>query len=251
MIKTANIADMLKQEEDFLWVVDNFQSEKERFMESFIFDQYKGWEYLMALNDIRATYDWREVLTIVDIGSRRSWFPFMLALKYPNSTVWATDIDSPDVYFTNGMPKTPPNLKFKQMFSEQTEMVFGKGQVDIITCMSVIEHIDKEIDSYWAMLNALRTNGILLMSTDLCLGKTCNRVPNRYYNFQMLQRRFDIIGDTITTPPRSIDIETVDQQLKKMDDNRELYHKLSDKVKGLFEFSDRNGLSAYWKMVRK
>jgi hypothetical protein len=89
------------------------------------------------------------------------------------------------------------------------------------------------------------------MTTDICLGKTYNKVPNRYYNFEMLQRRFDLIGDTITTLPRSMDIMTVDQQLRKMDVNRELYHKLNDNVKTLFEFSERNVISAYWKMVRK
>lgn len=100
--------------------------------------KHRRWEYGMALKSISMIGG---VKTILDVGSGKSPFPAILAML--GYDVEAADLGPRPTFYD----KWPVNIKWANL----KEWLPSKDGYDVVTCISVIEHVenDKEKLEWW------------------------------------------------------------------------------------------------------
>jgi 2-polyprenyl-3-methyl-5-hydroxy-6-metoxy-1,4-benzoquinol methylase len=106
--------------------------------------------------------------TLLDVGTGVTALPSLLDIHIPN--VYA--MDNITDYWPNGMT----NPHFEVMDDDITDPKF-EGPVDVITCISVLEHIVDEEQAVRSMIKLLRPGGKLLLTVPY---KHDEHVPDAY-----------------------------------------------------------------------
>ena len=97
---------------------------------------------------------------ILDVGSAKSVFPYYLALRGNN----VTTLDLVDEKFRKDMEDL---YDVKALTLDIRKFVPGlKNNFDLITCLSVIEHIDEDTKAILNLAEYLRPGGVIVVSSD-------------------------------------------------------------------------------------
>lgn len=247
MIKTFDVLDLPPFEEDLLFAFKRYRED----VFPNLFHCFRAWEYSSCLGSINKRFpDRTSKFTLVDIGGNNSWFSFWVADLYPNSTIWVTDTnDTYESYFYKGDPVIPPNVKYKKSFASQLEEKFGKGSVDIISCISVMEHIEVENEAYRQMLSILKPGSCLMMTVDFDI-KNPEKKVHRRYDRSMLLEQLDRVS-SLADFPKGFDINSSKEQEERLDANKRNYDRLSPVLRSGLKLWGMPYLSAFLEMVKK
>ena len=186
------------------------------------FDNYhmfRLFEYLKCYNEICARFDFEDEFTYLDIGSCRSYLPFFVADTFPNATVIMSDREEIDSYFIYGKPTYPQNLVCKIANCQTLSADISPESIDVISCISVIEHVDDEGLAYSEMLKCLKPNGVLCMTTDIDFRDPQDFHPRRF-NLDMFIARNNICSKL----PKTMDITNAKEQQYQWEANKKTYN---------------------------
>lgn len=168
------------------------------------------WEYPYVyyhLQKIKNLNPSDQKLKVVDFGSGVTFFPFAVAKMGIDvqcldiDPVCATDILSA----TNVVDIGPGKVSFSLI--EDDKLPVQKNQIDVVYCISVLEHIDNFESTIEQIVEILKPNGILILTIDLDLCGYLDISNERYLNLrESLLKHFEFLEVEETTHP--IDILT-------------------------------------------
>lgn len=132
----------------------------------------RWWEYVFAWTHIKELAESNKELSILDIGPALTFFPFFLSQN--GFKVTALDIDSRVRGWANtalARSKWLGNLKEKINFftGDITRKVFPGGSFDVVTNISVIEHISRKKEAIKEINRLLKSGGKLINTLDISL----------------------------------------------------------------------------------
>jgi len=209
------------------------------------FDNYhmfRLYEYLKCYQVILDKFDYSDKFTYLDVGSCRSFFPFFVAEMFPNALVIMSDMAPIDSYFIYDKPTYPKNLIGQYSDIQNLSQYVGVNSVDIISCISVIEHVDDEAKAYNEMLKCLKPDGVLCVTTDIDTVTPQDFHPRRY-DEALFRTRQQTMCDKL---PRYIDVNK-DTQSYKVDENKRIYdNKISLDIRDEIELYDLHYLAGFF-----
>ncbi len=243
MIETFDV-EYLKERENIIRSILKY-CPKEIFHDNY--HMFRLFEYIKCFDVIRNNFAVEEQFTYVDVGSCRSYLPYYVALNYPYATVYMTDLEKIPNYFLWGEPKWHSNLRFEKANCHTLSKTFGENSVDIISCISVIEHTDDEKLSYEQMMKTLKAGGHLCMTTDIDFTDPSEQHP-RKYNTEMFAKRNKEFFSYI---PDKLDISSAEEQLAKVENNKKIYETFPEDIKKDVEMYSMHYLAGFYEIVKE
>lgn len=146
--------------QNYPWPVDNLHNWS------------RWWEYVFAWAHIKESAESNKKLRILDIGPALTFFPFFLSQN--GFTVTALDIDGrvkgwADTALTRSKWLGSLKRKINFITGDITRKVFPKGSFDIVTNISVIEHISRKKEAIREINRLLKSGGKLINTLDISL----------------------------------------------------------------------------------
>jgi len=247
MIKTLAVGDLIPFQGELQFILDHFP--KHQFGENFAI--FRAWEYMTTYARLVQLMGFDNEFTMVDIGSCRSWFPYYIAMKFPKATVYMTDMKLIDKHFQDinvETPPQPPNLHFRVADVMNLSHSFEPNSISVITCLSVIEHVDDETKAYQEMMKVLVRAGVLLMTTDIDYTDE-SQEHGRRYDLYKLYEAMSCIKDQAYIPS-TMDVLNEEQQVERRADNIELYSSLRTQIQDNFWCPMLHYLAGQWEIVK-
>lgn len=128
----------------------------------------RQWEYLYTLSHIRSHVTQQSSLRILDAGSGVTFFPWLLAEEFPNARVTCCDRDSTfESVFNNINQQRQARVSFTH--TNLHELPYENASVDIIFCISVLEHTDNHHQILDEFKRVLKQDGLLIITFDISL----------------------------------------------------------------------------------
>jgi len=121
-----------------------------------LFHELKWFEYAHALLYSQHRYPCK----VLDVGSAQSLFPFVLAY-------YRYDVTTLDLEFTKFRQEEGKKFGITALTGDiREEFPELREQFQLITCLSVIEHIDDDTKAVLNLAKYLEPGGVLFLSTD-------------------------------------------------------------------------------------
>lgn len=204
----AIFSQLEKAQETFLERQPEFLSDDYRWPRDPLHTWSRVWEYPYVYYHLKKQVeslgperDYR----VVDLGSAVTFFPFSIAkLGY---RVHCLDVDATyelDIErAVHTVPHSPGKVDFKLILNGRLPL--KDGEVDVVYCISLLEHIPNFEDTIKEVVRVLKTNGQFILTIDMDLGGSMEIGINRYYNLRhCLVEHFDLKEPEITVHPLDV-----------------------------------------------
>lgn len=158
-------------QEQFLSRQEDFRSDEYIWPYDALHNCFRIWEYPYVYNQLKRL-DNKSIntsqLKLMDFGSGVTFFPFLLASK--GFSVIATDIDPVNERDFNKAIKVIPFVADKLSFKLTHPMRIPELErsIDVIYCISVLEHIPNPSGIVAEMARVLKDKGTLILTIDVC-----------------------------------------------------------------------------------
>jgi SAM-dependent methyltransferase len=168
----ALFSTLEKQQEEFLAMERQFRSAEYKWPRDPLHTWSRVWEYPYAYHHLESTRrQWTapSLPRAVDVGSGVTFFPFSVARLGFHVTCTDTDPVCADDIPKAGrvMPHGPGKVEFR--LSEGVNLPFQDNEVDVVFCISVLEHISNFENTISEMARILRRGGLFVLTIDLDL----------------------------------------------------------------------------------
>jgi len=189
----------------------------------------KQWEYPFAIEKITAYAEKKDkkTLKIADVGGGAGLLAPYLARSGYDTTVY-------DINYTwdhNGDPERMEKLRLRWAEANGLKMEYGSifnipaedETFDIVTCVSVVEHVPEKIYAFREMLRVLKPSGILIVTYDLVdsTGENSTEAAARIEIFtpELIQGTLSALGIQTVLNHTSADIQKSLDDIKRDDVN--------------------------------
>lgn len=192
----AIFSQLEKAQETFLESQPEFLSDDYRWPRGPLHTWSLAWEYPYVYYHLKKQVeslgperDYR----VVDLGSAVTFFPFSIAkLGY---RVHCLDVDAAyelDIErAAHAVPHSPGKVDFKLILNGRLPL--KDEEVDVVYCISLLEHIPNFEDTIQEVVRVLKTNGQFILTIDMDLGGSMEIGISRYYNLRhCLAEYFDL-----------------------------------------------------------
>ena len=142
---------------------------------------------------------------VVDLGSGVTFFPFAAAnLGYE---VICLDIDvvcGPDIERASSVVPQQHGKVFFRLIADD-KLPVKSGEVDVVYCVSVLEHIPNFENTIEEVFRILKVGGLFILTIDLDSCGYLDIGVKRYYDLRKcLSKRFDLNEPEITVHPMDV-----------------------------------------------
>lgn len=131
----------------------------------------RRWEYPFVLSRLAADLSGRPdngPVRILDAGSGVTFLPYFVAESFHEVTVECCDHDGSLVpIFDSINDRRAPGVRFTQ--ADLHDLPFAAGSFDVVCCVSVLEHLDRQETVVEEFRRVLRPGGRLVLTFDLPL----------------------------------------------------------------------------------
>jgi SAM-dependent methyltransferase len=202
------ISHLEKQQEAFLKCENRFRSTEYKWPRDPLHNWSRVWEYPYVYHHLQEFYSKLSgsgTLQVVDLGSGVTFFPFSVArLGYH---VRCTDIDpicETDLARAIRLTDCKPGRADFHLIQGET-LPFTDGEIDVVYCISVIEHIVRFEDTVDEIVRILKPGGILLLTVDLDIrGDSQLGVAEYRRLMNKIKQHFDLIYPETTIHPADV-----------------------------------------------
>lgn len=111
----------------------------------------------------------RDDLTIVDAGSGVTFFPYLLCEHLPSTKVIASDFEAKYGPMYDKVNETESHDRVSFVQSALQNMPFKDGELDVLTCISVLEHTGDYVRCVEEIARVVKPGGLLVLTFDLSL----------------------------------------------------------------------------------
>lgn len=177
-----SLALMEKAQQGFLGKQPLFRSKGYRWPKDALHSWSRIWEYpyvLHHLHQFQKDRDASAPLEVADIGSGVTFFPLLVA----NSGFRLTCIDI-DPVVARDIPRAAEALGVKgitALTAEGETLPLPDTSMDMVYCISVLEHIPQFESTIREMARILKPDGRLILTFDLDLNGNADIGPERYH----------------------------------------------------------------------
>jgi 2-polyprenyl-3-methyl-5-hydroxy-6-metoxy-1,4-benzoquinol methylase len=197
-----------KEQNEFLSKDQLFRSPEYKWPRDPLHTWSRVWEYPYVyhhLSRVRQRFVARELPIVLDFGSGVTFFPFTVAkLGY---RVICADIDSVSQkdlgLAVQYIPHNPGSIDLIMINGD--ELPFANDEVDIVYCISVLEHVpdcERAVSELWRIL---KRGGLFFLTIDLDIrGDFELGVPKYRRLMKMLSLHFDFVWPVVTIHPSDI-----------------------------------------------
>ena len=124
----------------------------------------RWWEYAFVWLNLKRLVAKKKTIRVLDIGSGLTFFPFFLADK--GFEVTTIDIDARIKKWAEAaLVKQKPGF----VTGDVTKTKFNSHSFDVITNISVIEHVDNKVGAIVEMYRLLQPDGMIVNTLDISL----------------------------------------------------------------------------------
>lgn len=204
----ASLAILEHEQADFLGQEHAFRSKDYRWPRDALHTWSRIWEYpyvYYQLQQHRANGGLGNAHIVVDVGSGVTFFPFSVAkLGYNVCCVDVDGVCERDIQLaSDAVPHDPGTVGFRLI--SQDRLPFMDGEVDVVYCISVLEHIPHFEHTIAEVVRILKDRGLFILTIDLDSGACCDIGVDRYYDMRRcLSKYFDLAKPEISTHPLDI-----------------------------------------------
>ena len=117
---------------------------------------FRAWEYVHTFKNLNLKGNER----LYDIGSENSIFPIWLKTKFPQ-----LDITCVDTNFTGAL-EARAKLHNVALTFHSKPFTTDLGLADYITCISVLEHVERDYELVATMVSCLKPGGKVIITVD-------------------------------------------------------------------------------------
>jgi SAM-dependent methyltransferase len=163
-----------------------------KWVENPFYQWSRQWEYPYALDQISnyLNANGEKNISILDAGSGATFFPFFINERYPISQIICIDNDPLITDIFNNLNQ---NLAKKVAFqnSDLNKLPLENGSIDLIYCISVLEHTENYSEIISEFLRVLKPNGKLIITIDISIDRQSEILPEEADNlFKSLTEYF-------------------------------------------------------------
>ena len=195
LIKSDEYKEMEIFSDGFLYnnrkILDNYSK---KWVKDPLHQWSRQWEYPYVFNKIESFFENKETARILDAGSGITFFPYLIKLHHPSIDIYCADKDKTleSIYQQiNAHSKAIVNFSC----SDLKELPFEQEWLDIIYCVSVLEHTNDYSEIIDEFHRILRPGGRLVITFDVSLDGTRDiNVENGNILLQSLADKFTVIG---------------------------------------------------------
>lgn len=156
------------------WAYQHMPSVCLSFVQDPLMTWSRVWEYTYVWTAVReAAREIGRPMTVLDMGSGVTFFPFLLASALPGTTVVASDMNDkyPAIFHNIAMERVGKEpVHFHLHDARNPNTAFPNATFDIITSVSVLEHTDDYPGIAVNLHRQLRPGGILVVTFDIATG---------------------------------------------------------------------------------
>jgi SAM-dependent methyltransferase len=131
----------------------------------------RRWEYPFAAERVLAFA--REMgnrqIKMLDAGSGVTYFPYFLCERIPSLSVLCSDYNASYKPVFDGINRAVPNSRVDFREGLLQKLPVGNGEMDILCCISVLEHTDDYPAAVAEFARVLRPGGLLVLTFDISL----------------------------------------------------------------------------------
>ncbi len=203
----ANIYSILESYQSFFLEKEHLYRSKEYKWPSESLKHWsRVWEYPYILYNLKKIKEQNGFnFHILDVGSGVTFFPFYLCSE--NFKITMTDIDKIAEQDNNkaieifNMNRDDINFQL----CTESSLPFDSNTFDVVTSISVIEHISNLENTIIEINRVLKSKGYLILTYDIDLGGTHELKPEKFYNFQdILDKYFNLVNNQLISHPNDI-----------------------------------------------
>lgn len=196
------------QQREFLAKEEAFRSANYPWPRDPLHTWSRVWEYpycYYQLRSWRASWTAQDKPRVVDVGSGVTFFPFSMARLGCYVTCSDTDpICDSDISRAAAVISHSPGIVDSRV-TDGSSLPFRDAEVDVVTCISVLEHIPRFEETVSEIARILKPNGLLLVTIDLDLRGGAEIGTRRHRDLTAaLDREFRLLWPETTVHPRNV-----------------------------------------------
>jgi SAM-dependent methyltransferase len=220
-------------QEEFLAKEGSFRSAEYRWPRDPLHNWSRCWEYPYAfrqLQSFRGLAPGKEKFLAADLGSGVTFFPFAAARLGYEVVCTDTDLicDKDLSRAIPAVPHAPGKVSFRLINGDR--LPFADGELDLVFCISVLEHIPNFPNTIREIARVLKPGGWLILTIDLDLrGDQEIGIGPYQLLLRELTRDFDVRLPEVSIHPRDL--------LKTLD--------------GPYPWPVRRGFERYWFLLKQ
>jgi len=197
-----------KEQSEFLVRENHFRSHGYKWPRDPLHTWSRVWEYPYAYYHLKkwcTDSNSERALHVVDLGSGVTFFPFSVArMGYHVTCVDIDPIVEKDLLLAiENVDHSPGKIDFR--LYNGADLPFSDRELDVVYCISVLEHIQQFEQTVLEIARILRPGGLLALTFDLDLRGDQEIGVERYYRLRMaLERSFEPVFPERTAHPADI-----------------------------------------------
>jgi len=194
-----------REQSEFLAQEDRFRSPEYFWPRDALHNWSRIWEYPYTyhhLRRIRASLPASSTPRVVDLGSGVTFFPFTAArLGYHVTCVDNDPVCEKDIPCAARVINVSPGVVDYRVAGAEA-LPFADQEIDIVYCVSVLEHIQAFAAVVSEIARILKPGGMLVLTYDLDVRGGCEIGPERYRLLRdILNSHFTLSTPATTTHP--------------------------------------------------
>jgi len=175
----GDVSQMIKGEEfaGHLKFHDEFRAKHQQALKKYYWSRNplklwsRRWEYPFAAERVLAFA--REMgnrpIKMLDAGSGVTYFPYLLCERIPNLSVICSDYNASYEPVFEGINRAVSNSRVEFRDGLLQKLPVGDGEIDILCCISVLEHTGDYPAAVAEFARVLRPGGLLVLTFDISL----------------------------------------------------------------------------------
>ena len=160
----------------------------------------RRWEYPFAGRAVlaHAARLGRTDLRICDAGSGVTFFPYLLCDRLPGAAVSCLDTNATYAPIFAAINKNQPDADVRFVRAGLQKMPYRDGELDVLCCISVLEHTGRYEQIVREVARVLRPGGRFVLTFDLSQDQTFEMQPPQARRmFAVLETLFDCDADAL------------------------------------------------------
>lgn len=162
----------------------------------------RRWEYPFAARAAmeHANRLGRTDLKVCDAGSGVTFFPYLLAARLPGAQVLCCDYAATYGPIFAAVNRNEPHQRVSFTRASLQELPYSDGELDVLCCISVLEHTDQYERIVREVARVLRPGGRFVLSFDLSQDDVFEmQPPQARQMFAVLEELFDVNAQELWT----------------------------------------------------